>query len=454
MIAESARRFLSERHIEPCRIVAAVSGGPDSVALLLALADLRSDGFETLCGHVNHHLRGADSDADETFVRDLCAQMKIECRIADGTLDRNAVKARGIEAAAREIRIERLQEIRRDTNAHFIATAHQKNDQAETVLMRLFRGSGFAGLRGIQPIRDDGLIRPLLECSRRDIETFLAERNVTARQDISNDDPRFLRNRIRQTLRQFDDAVIDNIAAIADQAREQWRLVESILDKTTVDVSPEETRFREWPQEPWLRQALLHRHISRLDPEEAREVSAEDLARIEQELDSIKRMSITKNLELVRKDHLTLRRKPAETAEFEFELKPGETRYIPEVSARVTLNVVTGFSPSHDRLKPVATFQLHCGNPVFTLRNRRKGDRFQPLGMSSDKKLKDFLIDRKIPVEVRDSLPLLVWNNHIVWVGGVEVSERFKVTDSAAELFEVRLERDGTSTAGEEGIRR
>jgi tRNA(Ile)-lysidine synthase len=450
MMVESARQFLAHHSIDPCRMVVAVSGGPDSVALLLALADLRSEGFEIICGHVNHHLRGADSDADEAFVRDLCARLKIEFHAADGTLDREAVKARGIEAAAREIRIARLHEIRRNTNARYIATAHQKNDQAETVLMRLFRGSGMAGLRGIQPMRDDGFIRPLLNCSRRDIERFLAERNVTARHDISNDDSRFLRNQIRKTLQQFDDAVIDNIAAIADRAREQWRGVESLLDKTDVDATPSETRFRAWPEERWLRQALLHRHIDRLDPDEAREVSAEDLERIEGELGAIKRMSITRNLELIRKDHLILRRKPVETPEFEFEMKPGESRYIPEINATVTLSqTVTGH-----RSPVTQPFQLPERPAIFTLRNRRTADRFQPLGMSADKKLKDFLIDRKIPVEVRDSLPLLVWNNQIVWVGGVEVSERFKVTDSGAELFEVRLERDGTSTAGEEGIRR
>lgn len=453
MLGEAIGRFVTENGIEPGRIVAAVSGGPDSVALLLALAELRDSGYEIVCGHVNHHLRSADSDGDEAFVRDLCATLNIDVHVADGTLDAAAVKARGIEAAAREIRTQRLQEIRRATGARYVATAHQQNDQAETVLMRLFRGTGLAGLRGIHPMRDDGFIRPLLACSRADIERFLAKRGIAARHDVSNDDPRFFRNQIRRTLRQFDASVIANIAAVAQQARAQWRLIETQLDALPVDATETSTRFAAWPQESWLKQALLHRHILRLDPD-ARDVSAADLERIASELHSIKRSSITRQLELIRRgEEWILRRRIEPTTEFEYEIEAGQTIFVPEIRATVTLSPAgnrqpaTG-SPNHQ------LFQLADGTPRFTLRNRRDGDRFQPLGLSSDKKLKDFLIDRKIPVEQRDSLPLLLWNKQIVWVGGVEVSERFKVTDPAAELYEVRLERDGTSTAGQESIQR
>ena len=453
MIVEEVRRFIDENGIAPCRIVAAVSGGPDSVALLLALSELRRDGFTIVCGHVNHHLRGADSDHDEGFVRDVCGALDVEIHVADGTLDPTAVKARGIEAAAREIRTRRLLEIRERTGARYIATAHQKNDQAETVLMRLFRGSGLGGLRGIHAIRADGFIRPLLACPRAEIDRFLRDRDIGARHDASNDDPRFFRNQIRRVLRQFDPSVIDNIAAIARQAGDQWQVIEALLDRVPIEATENETRFTTWPEPAWLRQALLHRHILRLDPD-AREVSATDLARIESQLDAIKRTSITKNLELIRKGgHLILRKHRKPTPEFEYDIKPGQSRYVPEIRATVTLSqTVTRQLSTVNPLQQA--FQLRQPQPAFTLRNRRDGDRFQPLGMAHDKKLKDFLIDRKIAVEVRDSLPLLVWDNQIVWVGGVEVSERFKVTDPATELYEVRLERDGTRTAGEESIQR
>src|SRR5438132_3472467 len=251
-------------------VVVAVSGGPDSTALLLALHEI---GLPIVAAHVNHHLRGAESDADEQFVRELCDKLGVTLHVKDGSLDPDQIRRHGIEAAAREVRHARLKEI---GGASHIATGHQKNDQAETVLMRLMTGGGLAGLRGIHPVRADGVVRPLLEVSRAEIETFLRQRVVVPRVDRSNADPRFLRNRVRALLAQFDASVIDNLAAIARQAREQWRVLEEIVDriddsKTTSD----ETRFKSFPPEAWIRRALLHRHIRRLDPS-ARDVSAAD----------------------------------------------------------------------------------------------------------------------------------------------------------------------------------
>src|SRR5688572_30156447 len=134
MLLTAVRQFFVKQNIRPGSVVAAVSGGTDSTALLLALADLRDEGFELAAVHVNHHLRGAESDADETFLRDLCAKLGVPLEVADGTLDPDAIKHRGIEAAAREVRYRRLRE---KAGARLVATAHQKNDQAETVLMRL-----------------------------------------------------------------------------------------------------------------------------------------------------------------------------------------------------------------------------------------------------------------------------------------------------------------------------
>ena len=227
MVIEALRRFFVTNDIGACRIVVACSGGVDSTALLVAMTELD---FDVMCGHVNHHLRGDESNEDEAFVRAMCEQFEIAIEVADGTLSDADVKRAGIEAAAREVRTRSLLEIKRRHDAKYIATAHQKNDQAETVLMRLFTGSGLAGLRAIHPIREDGFIRPLLGATRAEIESFLREHNVTPRIDSTNVDPRFLRNRIRATLREYEPSVIDNLAAIADQARAQWPLIERVID--------------------------------------------------------------------------------------------------------------------------------------------------------------------------------------------------------------------------------
>ncbi len=446
MILDTVRRFLQAHGI--CGpLVVAVSGGPDSTALLLALIELRE--ISVTAAHVNHHLRGADSDADEAFVRQLGERLRVPLSVADGSLDAQLVRQHGVEAAAREIRHARLQEIRAVLGASHIVTAHQKNDQAETVLMRIMTGGGLAGLRGIHPLRDDGIIRPLLDVSRAEIEAFLRDRGVTARLDHSNTDPRFLRNRIRALLAQFDASVIDSLAAVAKQAREQWNILERAVDRADAAVrTPTETRFSSWPEEPWLRQALLHRHIRRLDSG-AREVSAADLERLAAELDSIKRVSVTRSLELLRRSgEWVLRRKPEPVDAFELELHPGEAAYIQEIRATVRIDPAV---PTTDNRQPkTQRFQLPAGSdPRFTVRNRRRGDRFQPLGMRQQKKLKDFLIDRKIPSEVRDRIPLLVWGGSIVLVGGVEISEAFKVTHGGGELYEVAIEEEN-----QEGVQR
>ncbi|HEY2325153.1 MAG TPA: tRNA lysidine(34) synthetase TilS, partial [Thermoanaerobaculia bacterium] len=299
--------FFSDHEIGPCQVVAAVSGGFDSTALLLVLSEL--SGFEIVAAHVNHHLRGEESDGDERYVRELCERLKVKLVVDDGTLDPERLKHAGIEAAAREVRSAKLQEIRRQTDAKYVATAHQKNDQAETVLMRLFTGSGLAGLRGIHAIRDDGIIRPLLGVTRSEIEAFLRDRGETPRSDRMNADPRFLRVRIRQTLRDYDPSVVDNLASIAEEAQEWWPSVQRAIDEAEdVEMTEDATRFRSLPADPWLRRALLHRHIRRLDPE-ARDVSRSDLRRV----------TVTKNLELL------LRRIPRPTPRFDCHLTAGET---------------------------------------------------------------------------------------------------------------------------------
>jgi tRNA(Ile)-lysidine synthase len=445
MLPEALRRFFDVYRIGPCRILVAVSGGADSTALLLAITDLRDDGFEIVCGHVNHHIRGAEADEDEAFVRSTCERLGVPFHVADGSLDSDAVRSHGVEAAARAIRTSRLQEVRADVGAGFIATAHQMNDQAETILMRLFTGSGIAGLRGIHPVRDDGFIRPLLGVRRAEIEAFLQSRGVTPRIDAMNTDPRYLRVRIRESLGAYDARTIENIAAVADQARQQWSALEALIDsaeKSFVEALAGQTRFTGWPNDPRLRRALLHRHIQRLDP--TREISAADLERIDAELATIQRLTVTKSLELVRRDGLLiLRFRPAaETAGFEVALGCGAAAFVPTIATTVAVRPAAAGSERTSADRTTQLIQLPAGAaPEFLVRNRRDGDRFRPLGLGGEKKLKDFLIDRKIAAEERDRIPLVLWNGEIVWVAGIEVADGFKVTTDAGNLYELSIRR-------------
>lgn len=432
MVPEAVRQFFVKYGLGECRVTVAVSGGADSTALLIALAH---EGFDVNAAHINHHLRGAASDDDEQFVRELCARLNIELHVADGTLAPEAIRTRGIEAAAREIRYACLVEIRDRTNARFLATAHQKNDQAETVLMRLLTGGGIEALQGIRPVREDGIIRPLLEVTRTEVDAFLIAEGITPRHDRSNDDPRFLRNRLRVLVREL--GATEHLASIGEQARAQWRILEKAIDdaERLCIIEDDSIRFAGEP-DPWLARALLHRHIRRLDPE-ARDISARDLERLAAQIGNAKRISVTKNLELIGD---TLRKRIDPTQPFEIPLKPHKPARLHDATMHL------GEKPGAQRIQLPENAQ-----PDFVVRNRRPGDRFQPLGMRNSKKLKDFLIDRKIAREVRDRLPLLVWNGEIVWVAGVEVSERFKVTDPPrGTVWQVWLEESVGAGAGDQ----
>ena len=202
-------------------------------------------------------------------------------------------------------------------------------------------------------------------------------------------------------------------------------------------MKKDETRFESWPDDLWTRQALLHRHIRRLGA--ARDVSSKDLERLASSVDRIERISVSKDLELIRRrGSLVLRKKPEKTDEFEVALRPGERLRIGESTIAVRRSEWRD-PRSADRRRQLFALPENA-EPLFVVRNRRRGDRFRPIGLQSDKKLKDFLIDRKIAAELRDRIPLLIWNGEIVWIAGVEVSDRFKVTTPTGVLYEVEIE--------------
>lgn len=211
----------------------AVSGGPDSVALLRLV---HAAGRDVHVAHVNHGLRGAESDADEAFVRDLAEQLGVPCTVARlPPSGRSAVgpgQSRNLEAAARRLRYAWLAELARQIGATWVATGHTADDQAETVLFHLLRGTGLRGLRGIAPRRllapGVELVRPLLAQRRADLRAWLHELGQTYRTDSSNNDPRFTRNRLRLEVlplltRTVHAHAVEHLARLAAQARQVQR---------------------------------------------------------------------------------------------------------------------------------------------------------------------------------------------------------------------------------------
>ena len=218
------------------RIAVAVSGGPDSVALVHVLAQLASQlGASLSVAHFNHKLRGADSDADEAFVADLAARLNLPFHTEKAAaLDIAAGHKENLEQWARNSRLAFFQKLREDGQADLIATGHTRDDQAETVLFRLLRGSGLTGLAGILPVSKRGIIRPLIEVSRDSVREYLRMNELPWREDATNLETKFARNRIRHVLmpeleQEWNPRIPEALAHLADLAQEEERWWNAVI---------------------------------------------------------------------------------------------------------------------------------------------------------------------------------------------------------------------------------
>ena len=432
------------------RLLVAISGGADSTALLVALAEWKGRPFDLAAAHVNHHLRGAAADEDQQFVETLCRRFGVPLTLLDGQLDSESIRQNGIEAAARLKRYELLEDTRRRTGADAIATAHQADDEAETVLMRLISGSGIFRLQGIAP-SSGHVVRPFLDMRRAAIEAFLRERQIQPRRDQMNEDSRYLRNRIRHEvlplLASINPRIVDAFVATASDAQASVGAIEAVLEKELrIDRGDSSATFSVEEMQkldPRLAVAALLGEIRRIGPA-SRAVSHRDLvALVRGGMSDLRRISLSKELEILGEGGTLVLRKTSDPIEdFEIVLAPGEKVSLPQIGAHAKLILL----PELDLQRPLGdasrqVFQLPEGaSRSFSVRNRRDGDRFQTLGSAHEKKLKEVLIDRKIPRDLRDRIPLLLCGSDIVWIAGVEVSEKFKVRNSTSETYLISIE--------------
>jgi tRNA(Ile)-lysidine synthase len=264
ILLKNIKRFLDHCQVREGKILVAVSGGPDSIALLQAMHELAGDlQIALVVGHLNHRLRGQESDHDAEFVRQFCNERAVACvidRISDNDLQ---PKQSHLESQARRIRYQWLERIAGQEKCCWIMTGHTMNDQAETVLHHLLRGTGWRGMRGIAPSRrlslldnDEAkpiklrdslmLVRPLLTSTRAEVLDFLEQRQIGARQDSSNDDPRFMRNRLRHQIMPVLDLLVNrqavrHLAQLSERARRMYPLIRRsgqwLLKKATLPAA-------------------------------------------------------------------------------------------------------------------------------------------------------------------------------------------------------------------------
>ena len=441
-------RLIEEPELTACGcgprdlVLVALSGGADSTALLRSLAVCREEG--EICGlfaaHLNHGIRGESANRDQRFCEALCADLNIP--FATETIDVPTIaKARGqsLEQAAREVRYAFLEQARESFHADFIATAHHRDDQAETLLLHLIRGSGTSGLCGMRPV-NGRIIRPLLSVSREQILSYLAELNQPYCVDETNAAGDAQRNRIRNEIMPLLRTMNPNVA--------------SAISRTAALVSEDEAYLTQLSLEAEERLTqsggLNRKELAEL----ATPISTRILRkRLMERSGNVKQADILRTLALasaqtgtrieldggdsawINATTLFIGRYPEQTAyEIPF-CMDGET-----ITPYGTLTARRATQWRKPENLDEAFLDRRKLPEGLVVRNRRDADRIFPLGAPGERKLSDVFTDRKIPKEERE-IPLVCKGNEVYYAVGVAVSERAKITPETREIIHIILNR-------------
>ncbi len=458
------------------RVIVAVSGGADSMALLSVLHRLRDDlAIELVAAHLNHGLRGRDADEDAALVKRVAEASGLpyfDKKVDVGALAKR--KGLSLEDAARRERYAFFYHLLRQVPADKIATGHQMHDQAETVMLNLLRGTGSRGLRGIVPVRNQVLIRPCLKISRAEILDFLEQEGIPYREDESNQSELFRRNQIRHDLlphlKQFNPRIEERLHDLAEIMR-----VENDFLEAQTALNLEKCQ----PDSPSKAQAVNIQEFLALHEAIQRRIVKSILERRSQEQTGINQVHVGAVIRLCRDGHVGQKlslpfatevfrdydriifmesrkvRSSRDMASYLYETSKGKpekgpTDYdypintlptevvIRETGARVRLSKIERGS---DDLTEQGFNLLDFDKIKFPviIRHFRSGDRFQPLGMTGTKKLKSFFIDRKVPQEARKGIPLLADRKNILWIGGMAISESAKVTPATRICLKIEI---------------
>jgi tRNA(Ile)-lysidine synthase len=480
-VADCVRRTINRLNLIPpgSRVIVALSGGPDSVALVHILREVSTAGQFMIAAlaHLNHGLRGAAADEDEAFCRDMAASLHLPIDVSHADVARIAAdRDTSIEDAGRWARYRFLAAAAGRASADRISVGHTRDDQAETFLLRLVRGAGPAGFSGIRP-QLGAIVRPLIEESRGALMNYLSERGVAFREDETNLDTDVPRNRVRHELipyleSRFSPGIARVLSREAAVARADSEFLQGLADEAfgrTVRVEGDRVQLDlaglqalatavRWRV---VRKAIGHvpgsgfigyDHVaSVLEFLESGAVGARiDLPGVTATR-SAEGLCLSPKRNGCRRTGGRRLTTPADTAEdgtnyFPISLSiPGEALF-PRAGVRLVAERAEwssggfpvagqpGFAPGAGVVDAAGL------SPSLAVRTRRPGDRFRPLGLAGLKKLQDFFVDRKVPRDERDRVPIVVDDrDRIVWVAGHVIAEDFRVTPATKAVVILRL---------------
>lgn len=432
MLKYDVQKFIEEKALFNLqdKVLVALSGGADSVALLRVLLSL---GYICECAHCNFHLRGLESNRDESFVRQLCDEHSIPLHVTQFDTSAYAKEHHlSIEMAARELRYEWFEHIRKEIEASVIAVAHHRDDSVETFLLNLMRGAGINGLKGI-PVKNGYIVRPLLSVSRDVILDYLQTINQEFVTDSTNLEDEYMRNKIRLNIlplmKEVNPSVMETIQETTFRLSEvaniyQKDRMEAIAHKVTF-LSPEMFRISLMDiLEDVAPISFLHEVLS---PKGFNASQIRDIHRSLSSSQSGKRFFTTEWEVLRDREYLWIQKKDS-------------SPLIPELIIEEIERTPSFVIP---RDKHIACLDADKLNHPLTIRKWERGDKFVPLGMNGKKKVSDYLTDKKYSLFQKENQYVVCSGEEIVWLVNERTDHRYRITDSTQRILLIKIKKDG-----------
>lgn len=441
------------------RILTGLSGGPDSVCLLHVLHNIKDKfNLDLIAIYIDHGLRPGETEKEIEFCKNLC--MKLNMPFITKPIDVKSYaneQKLNMQEAARQLRYKIFNETTFEIKAHKIALGHTADDQAETLLMRLFRGSGHTGLVGIPPVRKN-IIRPLIEIERKEIERFLNAEKIDYIIDSSNLKKDYLRNKIRLSLmpmiKEINPDMIETLSKTAAIFRDEEKYFEILVTKTLMKLISRKTESRiELFLAPFeIMDKAIMRRVLRRAIDETKGLRGVSFIHIDDIIELIKygnpgdRLYLPRGIRVIKAySTFILTSEPPVTLDTYTLSIPGEN-VLKEAGVLMKVSMVESqeldtMSQTIGLWSTLGIFDAEKLKFPLIVRPRKDGDFFYPLGFGKRKKIQDFFVDQKVPRDERDRVPLVISGDDIIWVVGYRGDDRFKLTEETKKAVKLETKK-------------
>lgn len=448
-LIKKIKNFISENSLinENDRILVGLSGGPDSIFLLYILHNYFNN--QLIIAHINHKLRGIDSDLDEKFIRTISQKLKIPLYIIREDVKKLSTKnKKSIEEVGRDVRFSFFNKILKVENFNKIALGHNLDDNVETILINFIKGSGMKGLIGI-PEKRDNIIHPIINIKKEEILKYLEENKIEYRIDKTNFETDYLRNKVRNYLlpiieKEFNKNFKEKILALSNILKVEDKFLDDLVKNIKNDILKFEDDFVKIDLKKLqnlhlsLKRRIIRKVIDHFN-KDLREYSLNHIDKVIslENKKTGKEIELPLNLIAVKdKNKIIIERRDFEIPDFYIEI-PDIGSY-QEIGMKIELSLVEKISKVKDPF--ISFFDYDKIELPLKIRKPMFGEKFKPLGLKKEKKIQDFFVDSGIPKSVRWNLPVLLdKKDDILWIIGVRISDDYKVTNLTNRVICIKI---------------